>query len=408
LVFIHPAFWYYSTHSMYHNVLFVSFLIMGVYFFIGNSAIAAGRFNGALEPTRGDCATQNKKKQRINIILGSIFIALSLMTRYSEAPWVFLVLGILYFLNKSKINLKQMAVCLFIFFILSLPIFFLNNKLYGNSFSSGYKSISHSIDVSAITAPTNNSSSLRALCVIVLNIFRNSWNYGIYIFWWLSLPTCLGVFLILKNYKKLENKQKKYLIAFLVGFVYLVIYYGSWTFHDNPDPAKITIGTSYVRYWLPIYIFSTPFLAVFLAKLKRNTILFCALALLTSYNILFVFKLTDESIGRNVLGEYAEIKNAVLNLTENNSIIIAGYYDKLFFPDRMVIENIGEERDKRLEEIKKLLEKNYPIYYYSWNSDEDILYLNKILSKYNLSLTNAKKIREGERLFQVKSLKLKF
>ncbi|MFH1188112.1 MAG: glycosyltransferase family 39 protein, partial [bacterium] len=47
LVFIHPAFWYYSTHSMYHNVLFVSFLIMGVYFFIGNSAIAAGRFNGA-------------------------------------------------------------------------------------------------------------------------------------------------------------------------------------------------------------------------------------------------------------------------------------------------------------------------------------------------------------------------
>lgn len=392
LVFIHPAFWYYSTHSMYHNVLFVSFLIAGIYFFVCDFNIFG-----------------NKKNQYINIILGSLFIGLSLICRYSEAPWIFLILIILYFLNKNKINLKQIAVCFFIFFIFLFLILFLNNKLYGSPFSSGYNSIAGA-QADAITASVKNSSPLR----FIFNIFVNFWNYGIYIFWWLSLPACFGFFLLLKKYKNLESKQKKYLAVFFAGFIYLIIYYGSWSFHDNPDPAKITIGTSYVRYWLPIYIFSTPFLAVLLLKIKqkktaKNSIIFlCALAFLISCNFLFVFKLTDESVGRNVLGQYAEIKNAVLNLTENNSIIIAGYYDKLFFPDRLVIENIDEERDKRLEEIKKLLEKNYPVYYYSWNSDDDILYLNKILSKYNLSLDNSKKIREGERLFQVKSLKLKF
>ncbi|MFH1564971.1 MAG: glycosyltransferase family 39 protein [bacterium] len=389
LVFINPAFWYYSTHSMYHNVLFASLLIMGIYFFVKNNSNA-----------------QNKK-QCANIILGSIFIGLSLMARYSEIPWVVLILIILYFFNKDKISKKQAIICFLILFVLSIPIFFLNNKLYGNPLSNGYSSIGKSIDTNSISASIRSSLLLNTLRVAVLNIFRNSWNYGIYLFWWLSLPTCFGIFLLLKNYKKLESKQKKYLIAFLIGSVYLILYYGSWSFHDNPDPTKITIGTSYARYWLPIYIFSMPFLSMLLLKIKQkrmaksNAIFLCVLALLISYNVLFVFKLTDESIGRNVLGQYAEIKNAVLNLTENNSIIIAGYYDKLFFPDRLVIENIDEERDKRLNEISKLLEKKRPIYYYSWNSDQDILYLNKILNKYKLNLTNAKKIREGERLFDV-------
>lgn len=377
LVFAHPAFWYYSTHSMYHNVSFVSFLIIGIYFLMSYSSA---------------------KKQYINIILGSVFIGLSLMMRYSEIIWVILVLICLYFLNKNKINPKQIAICFFVLFVLSVPILYLNNTLYGHPFASGYNLFARG---STTVAEIEHQSH------IFLNIFRNFWNYGIYIFWWLSLPACLGLFLLLKQYKKLESTQKKYLIAFFIGFIYLIVYYGSWSFHDNLDPSKITIGTSYARYWLPIYIFSTPFLSMLLLKIKQkktaknNIIFLCALALLISYNFLFVFKLTDESIGRDVLEEYAKIKNTVLNLTEKDSIIIAGYYDKLFFPDRLVIENINEEMNKKLTEIKRLLEKKYNVYYYSWNSDNDILHLNNILSKYNLNLTNAKKIREGERLFQV-------
>lgn len=400
LVFINPAFWYYSTHSMYHNVLFSNLLIIGIYFFLSNSNI------------------KTSKKEYVSIILGSIFIGLSLMVRYSETPWVILILAFLYFFNKEKISKKQAIICLLIFLALLLPIFFLNNKLYGNPFASGYNPTRSSIDTNSATVSIKNSSLLHILRIIIFNIIRNFWNYCIYLFWWISLPALFGLFLLLKKYKNLESKQKKYLIAFLLGSVYLILYYGSWVFHDNPDPTKITIGTSYVRYWLPIYIFSMPFLSIFLLKItkgvrhpiecrtpkRRNVILLCVLTLLISYNFLFVFKLTDESIGRNVLRQYNEIKNKTLSLTEENSIIVAGYYDKLFFPERMIIENIDEERDKRLSEIKKLVEKSYPVYYYSWNNDDDVLYLNKILNKYNLTFTGAKQIREGERLFRVASV----
>jgi hypothetical protein len=413
LVFIHPSFWYYSTHSMYHNVLFVSFLIVGLYFFIRDFEIRVGAPLGG--DSNGDfkrCLTRygvpdtcepnvSEGLKLRNLILGSFFVGLSLVVRSCEAPWVLLVLIILYFFNRKKMDFRKVAVCLFVFFVLSLPILFFNNYLYGGLFSSGYN-LSNSIAEDII----NSSLVLKSA---FFSVFRNFWNYGVFIFWWLSIPSFLGFFWFLKDYKNLKSLQRKYLAVFLVGLFYLAVYYGSWVFHDNPDPTKITIGTSYVRYWLPIYIFSMPFLAMLLLKIKKSIrrltvqkmAFFCVLVALISYNFLFVFKLTDESIGRNVLGEYKEIREKVLNLTEDNAIIVSGYYDKLFFPSRLVIENFDEERDKRLKEIKKLLVKNYPIYYYSWNSDADIEYLNKIFNGYGLKLINSKNIREGERMFEI-------
>ncbi|MCK5459773.1 glycosyltransferase family 39 protein, partial [Candidatus Parcubacteria bacterium] len=41
-----PAFWYYSEKSMYHNIGFVVFLIIGIYFFSAKTAAVSGLFFG--------------------------------------------------------------------------------------------------------------------------------------------------------------------------------------------------------------------------------------------------------------------------------------------------------------------------------------------------------------------------
>jgi hypothetical protein len=393
IIFIHPAFWYYATHTMYHNVLFLALFMVGICFLLVD----------------GIGSRTSKKEVGLpmrNAILSSIFISLALVVRYSEAPWVLLALVILYLSNRKDISWNKILISLMTLTAVLLPILFLNNKLYGSPLISGYNlADSNLVDVAELGTMMGSNW--------LGNIFSNFWNYGIYLFWWLCLPALFGLIWLLKRYKKLNKKQRLYLIVFLASSAYLIIYYGSWVFHDNPDPTKITIGTSYVRYWLPIYVFSAPFLATTLLKIKKlvakldykyKILALILFLIVVSYNFLFTFKLAEESIANNVLQDYKIIKDKVLQLTEPNAIIVAGYYDKLFFPDRLVIENIDEERNKRLQEIKRLLGRGYPIYLYSWYNDADIKYLNsKILKEYDLSLTEGKEISEGERLYQVKS-----
>ena len=38
--------------------------------------------------------------------------------------------------------------------------------------------------------------------------------------------------------------------------LWLILFYGSWSIRDNPDPSAVTIGSSYLRYRLPIFVIS--------------------------------------------------------------------------------------------------------------------------------------------------------
>jgi hypothetical protein len=379
LLLVHPAFIYYTSRSMFHNILFVTFFIVGLYFLVV------------------------KKISNLNIFLASLFISLALFVRTSEAPWVFLILLILYILNFKKIDFKKIIIFCFTGLFILIIILFLNQITYGDPLASGYNSKIIKDEIIKTSVGVSRKK-------IIYNLIANWWNYSVAIFWWLSIPTFLGVILNIKKYKELSVNKKIYLLLFFTGFVYLILYYGNWNFNDTPDPTKITVGTSYVRYWLPIFIFSLPFLAqalIYLAdnfthnKIKKISIL-VVITFILSYSLAYTYFISDEALAKQTLVNYKEIKNKVLNLTENNSIIVASYFDKLFFPERLVIENIDEERDKRLNEISKLLDKNRLIYYYSWQSDTDINYLNeKVLSKYQLELANPIVIETEQRLFKI-------
>jgi len=82
LLFIQPAWWYYSSRAMFNNIAFLVFLISGIYFLLK----ALDRNNANL------------------YILAGMGIGLALITRLSEMVWVGTALIIILVANRKKIN----------------------------------------------------------------------------------------------------------------------------------------------------------------------------------------------------------------------------------------------------------------------------------------------------------------
>jgi len=147
----------------------------------------------------------------------------------------------------------------------------------------------------------------------------------------------------------------------------LIIYYGSWRFFDNPDPNAITIGTSYVRYFLPIYIFALPPLALLLdygyRRLKWRKFLAIAifiLLVLSGYHS--VMADGNESliaVQKNLEVYQVQFAEFSKNLPEK-TVIISGKADKVFFPNIPVIYQLKVPAD--YVRIKKLIENDWSVY----------------------------------------------
>ena len=186
------------------------------------------------------------------------------------------------------------------------------------------------------------------------------------------------------------------------------MYYGSWTFTDNIND-EVTIGNSYVRYWLPFYILSIPFVAwVFVSFLRRGTWLVSrTLIVLATVVVMMFFS------GKAVLYEYKDsvfplIENIkqyhasvewILANTEEDAVIFSQRSDKNFFPERKVAQVFPEFAEK---EFLPPLVARAPVYYYGMWNDEDAAYISsRYLSEYDLALEYVADFAAGERLFRV-------
>jgi len=91
----------------------------------------------------------------------------------------------------------------------------------------------------------------------------------------------------------------------------------------------------------------------------------------------------------------------VLSLTENNSVIITQYHDKLLFPERKVV--VGLFDDKNLISRYALLAEQLPVYYYNFTfPQKDIDYLNsKRLSEFGLHINPIEKITNSFTLYKI-------
>lgn len=366
LLFLHPAFWYFSARSLFPNILLVNLLIIMASCFI----------------------YANKREKSIGksilLILGGLILGFSISIRLNEIIWIipFVIIGALFW--KPKFSLKE-----YLFVILGtglgvFPVLLLNYTVYGSPFFTGYFEVNTMI----AEATESTSSFVNAIMFIVLpfgfhikNILKNLINYQLRVFSFLTPLIFITLGYLLLFWRKNSLKLKKYIYLYILIIAILVIYYGSWKFNDHPDPRAISIGTSYIRYWLPLYILSLPLISYVIIEIKKSLDAF-GVAKFKSYSknyslygIIFlvicfafqsygiVYSKTDESL-KNVR-KSIEIgvadANIVKSLVGENSIVITDYDDKYLFPDVSVM--VPFRNDYNLLTIPNLLTE-YDVYYF--------------------------------------------
>lgn len=386
LLATHPAWWYYTSRGFMHNVLFTSLLVFAVYAVVARPVFARVRRPESLR-VFGDAA------------LAGLCVGLALFVRTSEVLWVLPLCVLLPLVGFPKTiwrrGVKQ--VCTFVVFLgLSLvPMFALNGSTYGSPFENGY---TVTTDTQLAVPDTEIESLLPTISTSTVPTSRlgtfdwhatkaNTKYYLLGLFWWLTLLCLMGAPHVLGTRTEPSARvraKRTYLVGTAVAAFVLVPLYGSWTFFDNPDPAQITIGNSHIRYWLPLFVLSTPFAAtgiVWLTSFLSSR----ALRALLSVVVVFACALAGTHVAafapqdgllvsRAGLETSRAIREEVLSVVEEQAVVIVDRADKLFFPYRQVLYPL---RDEATYALMPKLVLRVPLYYYGITlPPQDIEYLN--------------------------------
>jgi len=166
--------------------------------------------------------------------------------------------------------------------IILVSLLFFNRELYGNFFGSGYSTTESNIVVAESAVPQLARVSLAEQIFLPfgfhpLEAFSRFSKYALGGLWWYTAPMLLGAVIVMalwcvKGAQAAEQKARRYALTWLMVSMYLIIYYGAFRveiFADPRHPLGSSIGTPYLRYWLPIFVFGAPFAAMFLLFFYR-------------------------------------------------------------------------------------------------------------------------------------------
>ncbi len=393
LLLVHPAFWYYSARGLFPNVLFVTFLIFSFYFL----ARTGESFPDSVRARGGE------KNNYVDFILAGLFFGLAMTVRLSEIIWVGSAIIGLFLIYRKKIRYDQAAIFLIFAVLTFSPIFAYNQIFYGNSLMTAYN-----LGNEGASGPGGQGAGLIASFAHYIfpfgfhlkNILKNFSNYFAGMFWWLAIPLAAGLSVFIRNFigGRLEKKHKIYLIFYGAISVFLFAYYGSWLIYDNPA-KEVSVGTSYVRYWLPIYILSLPLISFALIKFVgwfrggQKKIIAVAISLvffILSAWLVFLDKNDGLVQVKKNVKEYGYISGEVSRMIESDAIIIVDRADKIFFPEHQVIQPL---RDNQVYKLIPPLSGEVPLYYYGVTfPEQDISYL--YAKKINPNEIEIRKIRD--------------
>lgn len=399
-----PVYLYYSSRSMFHNILFITAGLGGLYCGLR-----------ALETMRQARRRLCRRWPALIWLAGSgLCIGWSLATRTSELLWlapVILMLIIFYF---KEIGWYRWLWWGSWTWLAMLPAIFWNLSLNGRWYGGGYPAMEQSVNTLSQTGLSllnwhnlfNGSILVAKLKLLKATVFhfgfwpQQSWivfrHYVVDMFPWLLPLAAIGIVLFIFSRRQWSKEKWLYLLSWLAVSVFLVIYYGSWKFNDNPDPNSFTIGNSYTRYWLPIYLGALPWAADGLRRLIRflfrrqvaRTVIITTVAVICLWSIKFTAIGSEEGLiysGQRQIADY-RLWSEIVSKTESNSIIITRYHDKLFFPERQVI--VGLFDNEVINQYYAQLMATRPVYYFNFRFQPEALeYLNsRQLFKYGYVL----------------------
>lgn len=427
LLATHPAYWYNASRSMMPNVPFFALLIIGLSLLV----LAQDRVKGDEGYYRLKIVTHYAIA-----LLAGLFVGTALTIRFSEVVWVAGLLGLWGVFAIRRIKWFRLPL-FFIGLVVPVLLFFsANNAIYGNILAGGYGLSSSAGFTDQFVATGNlvasgrwdmivntikNLPSMASSYVGLLLPFgyrpkeftKNFLDYGTGMFWWYVVPVCLGVLFALRNsIRSLIKKDLPLPLVYVVitGIVgcWLVMFYGSWVFYDNIS-QNVTLGNSYIRYWLPIYAASIPLIGYGVLLLSKRSGVVTRVLLITIIGSMAVYgaQITIWSNTESLvpilknIDTYQDISKKVVALTPQDAIIVSTRSDKIFFPERKVAVSYDF---RELELITSAMSTGR-VYYYGLWAEKDGQYISeKYFEPLGFKMTYMEKIYGNEYLYHVEPL----
>lgn len=397
LLAFHPAWMYYASRSFMPNVLFVSLLIFSAFFLMVRPFATTHPFAKKLK-IRFASVLKPSALEGINLVIAGACFGLALFVRPSETVWVVALFSIGAWLVFRFFSWRRILVFFIAAFFAFSPFFFLNAELYGDMFTTGYTYGYSQATASPFPSIVSEPISLRARIERVLSpafpfgihprVVARTWaTNAVDLYPWLSAFVFFGLFASQLRKDGTDEDRKRWRTFFwIAAFVsaWLAAMYGSWVFYDNPDPSQVTIGNSYARYWLPMFVFWMPFaargmwgVAGLAGDRLRKTLFF----ILIFFSAVMGARWALFTPGDGMLDAAATVRQSsvvrdyALAFTERDAVIVVDRADKIFFPARRVIYPLRSETTyAAIPEIARLA----PLYYYGITfPPQDVEYLNK-------------------------------
>lgn len=386
LLMLHPALLYYSGRVMMHNVAFIAFLIFAAYFLIAKpSQYVRTKFYSEL--------------RMFECMLAGFLVGMALFMRTAELPWVIGGLVALMVLFRKELTGKKIVGVLLGLGAMLMVIGAVNASLYGSPLMNGYL-VQPEGTVSVVTVPSEPTH----LPAFLLKLFpfgfhpramlEHGIDYGLLLYPWMTIPAIIGLLLVCFKRGEEARPYRIFAATTVVLSLYLLTLYGSWSFTDNPDASLLTIGNSYVRYWLPLFVMGSVLGAYAIVTIyrfiaarlmgKRFVSFIPALALVVMMGGMMgltarlVFTGHDGILPtRAALNTFISKRHSILSKTEADAIIIVDRADKYLFPSRTVV--VPLRSPETYEAIPDML-REHPVYYFGITlPPEDIAYLNDVV-----------------------------
>jgi hypothetical protein len=396
LLYFLGAYWYYATHVMLHTTLFVGLLVIGTYLLI------------------------KKDFSYLQFILGSVLVSMALTIRTIEIIWLLpLFIAMIFYFKPQKWFVKSIIffTCLLITFV---PILFLNNNLYGDYFSIGYFNLEDKGNLieqlptefkvkSEYKVVSIAKSVLIPFGINIKHLAKSIIKYLILYYGAFLIFVMSGLFIYIKK-KRFDQKQLFYIIASICISLWLIFYYGNWVFEDIDVLKYNFLSSSYIRYWLPIYILLLPGIGYFIKEInskfnKKNIFPVIIILMLILNSVYFVLIYNHDNLFqvKENLETYYTRFETTKKIIEPNTILITDKTDKIFFPQYQCVVFLLDY--SIFKNIKPLLDK-YPVSYLTRMPDKDIEFINnKKINDQELFFTNPQIIDDEYRIFELNTVK---
>lgn len=368
----HPIWWYESARTLMPNVPFIALVIIALWLLIATPIKESlGERPGLILLKSADAA------------LAGIAFGFALAIRPSEAHWLLLGGAIIAWAARSSFPWRRSLVAALFTALATAPFVILGVSAYGSPFATGYGSAG---DTVVAELPQGRGAELLSSVLGPLqpylfpfgfaprDAFRHFLDFGLGITSWWTWLVAGALFALAVEWWR-GRRARGGVPAHATTFaavaacvsIWLIFFYGSWTIRDNPDPDAVTIGSSYLRYWLPIFLFSTVPVAWLVARasellggLRGRALAAAFLACFALSGAMDVFYAPQEGLLATRSGmRKSDIKrSAILDATPSDAIIVVDRADKYLFPDRQVIVPLRSDHTYaalgRLKDDRKL------------------------------------------------------